>query len=110
MANNIGHQLRKVRTELGYSQEYMALKLKMAQSNYSLIESNQDALTLGKLNKIAEVLNKNPLDLIQINGNAIADNEDARFSNAIFVQNTDKELLAKLSLALERFIQVMDKK
>lgn len=50
------NNLIKIRTEKGYSQEYMAEKLGMAQNNYSKIERGATKLTLKRLQDISNIL------------------------------------------------------
>jgi transcriptional regulator with XRE-family HTH domain len=48
--------IKTVRSARGYSQEYMAKKLAMAQNNYGKIERGITKLTLDKVERIAEIL------------------------------------------------------
>ncbi len=59
-----GEKIRMIRELRGFSQEYVALELGIAQNTYSKIETNQTKLTAEMLQKIAEVLNVSPLDII----------------------------------------------
>ena len=105
----ISHQLRRIRTDLGYSQEYVASKLNISQSTYSEIENDHVAVSLNKLNKIAEILNKSPLELIQINGKPLSlpgDDRDAKNMNTEF-QNA---LINQLSETLLKFINLLENK
>ena len=107
----IGHQLRKIRTDLGYSQEYLAKKLKIAQSTYSEIENNEEGVTLGKLNKIAEVLEKNPLELIQLNGQPIINMHDNSQNGMVINNNSiNTELLQNLSNAVTKLTELLKDK
>ena len=55
--NLVDEKIRKIREIKGYSQEYMALQLKMSQNNYSRIElDQQNKLSLDRLQEIANVL------------------------------------------------------
>jgi len=48
--------IRKRRVELNYSQEYMAMRLKISQKGYSKIELNIVKLTADRLVDICEIL------------------------------------------------------
>lgn len=54
--NDIHDNIRAIREKLGYSQEYMAAKLKKTQAGYSLIEKGQRKLLYNDLLLIAKVL------------------------------------------------------
>lgn len=52
----IGSKIKKLRELRNYSQEYMASKLEMSQSNFARIESNEIGISDERLLQIAEVL------------------------------------------------------
>ena len=61
----VGEKIRKIREIKGYSQDYMALQLKMSQNNYSRIELDQNnKLSLDRLQEIANVLGVDPMDIL----------------------------------------------
>lgn len=62
--NKILSKIRTKRHALNYSQEYMALLLKMKQSNYNKIENGKVELSIPKLYKIAKILDLNPQELL----------------------------------------------
>ncbi|TSJ38915.1 helix-turn-helix transcriptional regulator [Mucilaginibacter corticis] len=55
--------IRKRRGELGYSQEYMALKLHISQNSYSKLELGITKLTVQKFLEISELLQVLPSSL-----------------------------------------------
>jgi len=59
-----GEKIRTIRELRGLSQENVAARLGIAQNTYSKIETNQSRLNVEMLNKIAEVLEVAPLDII----------------------------------------------
>lgn len=63
----IGEKIRKIRNIRGYSQEYMGIRLKMSQNNYSRIELDQINLTLKTLAEIAEVLEISTQEILNFN-------------------------------------------
>lgn len=59
-----GTKIRMVRELRGYSQDYMAEKLGVAQNTYSKIETNQSKLSVETMKKIADVLEISPTDIM----------------------------------------------
>lgn len=56
--------IRKIRTQKGYSQEYMAYELNISQKTYSNIENNKSPLTIEMIEKIATLLDVSFIDLL----------------------------------------------
>lgn len=111
MKYSIGQNLRKVRNEFGYSQDYLSKKLSISQSVYSKLESNQDSITLKMLNKIGEIFDKNPLELIQINNEPVINsynNTQQQIENEISVKEIGPKIydsLVKISDTMDRIIK-----
>lgn len=63
----VGQKIRKLRELKNLTQEYMADRLEMSQSNYSKIETGETDISYGKLEKVAEVLELRPEDIITFN-------------------------------------------
>lgn len=63
-ANIIGKKIRTLRELKGYSQEYVAGKLDIAQNTYSKIETSQTKLNTDVLEKIADILEVSINDLL----------------------------------------------
>jgi transcriptional regulator with XRE-family HTH domain len=55
--DKIGTKIKRIRELRNFSQEYVAGKIGISQSNYARIESNEIALTPDRLTLIADVLN-----------------------------------------------------
>ncbi len=70
----IGTKIKKVRELRNYTQEYMADRLNISQSTYSRFEKDDSDLTLSQLNKIAEVLEVKPNDLISFDEKYVFNN------------------------------------
>ncbi len=51
-------KLKEARAEKGYSQENMAMELEISQAAYTNIERNESKLTVERLIKISEILEK----------------------------------------------------
>ncbi|MDR2222047.1 MAG: helix-turn-helix transcriptional regulator [Flavobacteriaceae bacterium] len=67
--DNCGVNAEKIKTrrkELGYSQEYVALKLGLSQKAYSDIESGKTKLKNDVLNQIARILEISPAKICPI--------------------------------------------
>lgn len=62
--NNLSKILRSVRVELGYSQSYVASRLKITQQAYSKIENEPVKCSLITLLEISEILMIDPAQLI----------------------------------------------
>lgn len=54
---NIGTKIKRVRELRNFSQEFVAEKIGVSQSNYARMESNEVAISPERLQKIAEALN-----------------------------------------------------
>jgi transcriptional regulator with XRE-family HTH domain len=81
----------------------------ISQSTYSELENNQESATLGMLNKIADILDKSPLDLLELNNQPIINMYNNETANGIVNNNIDTELLKNLSTALIKFIDYLEK-
>jgi len=62
---NLINNIRAIREELGYSQEYMAIKLGIGQNGYSKIELGYTRITVDRLFEIANILNTDVFVLLQ---------------------------------------------
>lgn len=61
---HFGENLRMMRNYRGYTQEAMAKDLSMSQGTYSKIEYSNDLPDIEMINKLAEILDFRPKDLI----------------------------------------------
>jgi len=59
-----GQKIRAIRELRNFSQEYMADKLSIKQNSYSKIENSQIKLSTEMLQKISEVLEVSPMDIM----------------------------------------------
>ncbi len=57
-------RIREIRRKKDFSQDYMAEVLGLSQSQYSRIENAECSIDIDKANKIAEILEVNPLDIV----------------------------------------------
>ncbi len=58
--------IKSIRKEKGYSQDYLAAKLGITQNAYSKIELGKTAVAISKLYKIADILEVDALQLLQV--------------------------------------------
>ena len=58
------YNIRTTREGLGYSQEYMAMKLGIGQNGYSKIELGYTRITVERLYEIARILNTDVFTLL----------------------------------------------
>lgn len=63
-AKDIHLRIRNTRTELGYSQEFVASKIGISQNAYSRIELGLAKLSIERMLKIADILQVNPLQFL----------------------------------------------
>lgn len=74
---DIGTKIRNAREYQGYTQQEMALNIPMNQSNYSKIERNLQEPSLFQLKRIAEILQLDLHELLEID-RAPAGQQNAR--------------------------------
>lgn len=89
--------LRENRLKKGYSQEYLADMLGISQSQFSKLEKGEVYFRINELSKIIELLEINPLELIDFN------EKEQVFINSSFSGNIntningfDEELVRKI--------------
>jgi transcriptional regulator with XRE-family HTH domain len=107
--NKIVSNVKRIREQKGYSQEYMAVMLGMTQPSYSRIESQEAGLSIEQLQKIADILETDISDFLDNSKISIQNqtNSDVEFVNTC-VENLhieNKETTKKLIQALEEEIQ-----
>lgn len=71
---SIGDNIRNIRENLGYSQEYMASQLGLSQQAYSRIEKRPEKTSLEKFLEISAILQVSLNSLINENDNFIQNN------------------------------------
>lgn len=116
-------QIRKIRREKDFSQVYMAEVLGLSQSQYSRIENGECSIDIDKANKIAEILDTNPLDIVDFynkqefincsqsgNYNTITNNNDFEEEKKSYLLQIeelkkDKEFLIKEHVSLKQMLE-----
>lgn len=91
----IGEKIRKLRNLRGYNEEYLAKKLGMSQNNYSKIELGKVKITLDRIEEIAQVLEIDPIKLIEFDDTLVFNNNNQSGGNSANVinQSLSKKLI-----------------
>jgi transcriptional regulator with XRE-family HTH domain len=67
----IAEKIRKLREMKGYKQETMAKKMGLTTNGYGKIERGESAITVDRLDQIAQVLEVSTLDILQFDDNFV---------------------------------------
>lgn len=62
--NNLAKSLRQLRELKNYSQEYMAVQLRICTRAYSKIETGETQLTVKRLNEVSKILGISPTEIM----------------------------------------------
>ena len=65
--------IRKIRAQKNYTQDYLAAKLSISQNAYSKIELGYSKLTLNRLFEIASILEVDAVQLINLDHDVLAE-------------------------------------
>jgi len=104
--NNIGFNIKRIRDQKGYSQEFMASRLNITQASYARMESQEIKLTVDRLQQIADILETDISALLDSSKLTIQNqtNHEGAYGNGyvqiLHVEN--KEALNKLIQTLEK--------
>lgn len=110
--NSVGFNIRKVRELKGFSQDYMAEKLKINQASYARIENEHTQITVNRLFELADILNTDILDFFDVNRFCIQtqNNHNSSYGNG-YIQNLvveNKEIIEKLINSYEERLKEKD--
>jgi len=103
--SNIGFNIKRIREQKGYSQEFMASQLDISQATYARLESEETKLPIDRLQKIATILETDILAFLDSSKLSIYNqtNAEGAYGNGyienLYVEN--KETLKKLIQTLE---------
>ena len=64
MKTNMNKTIRLIRESNGYSQDFVATRLKLTQQSYSRLEKNPENMTLKRLRDLAKILDVSLLTLL----------------------------------------------
>lgn len=101
MKKELGLKIRQIRELKGYSQEYIANKLKISQRSYSKIETNQTKIDWERITKIAEILEVSPMDMVAFDDNLIFHNctQSAKFES--FINQFPEKIIEQYELRIK---------
>lgn len=100
----IGENIRFIREQLGYSQEYVANQLGITQQSYSSIEKKPENATLKRLKEIASILQVSFVTLVGEDDVYIQQNFHQQGGNAatqMNISNGEKEIYEKFIAELK---------
>ena len=107
--NNIGLNIRKSREKRGFSQEYVAEKLGINQSTYGKLERDISNITLDRLFKIANVLEEDVANLLDIGKKNIFNSQTNQGNGYVETINNDyKAMVEELRLVYEKMLTIKD--
>lgn len=101
-------KLKEARKEKGLSHENMAMELGISQGAYTNIENSESKLTVERLLKISQILEKPIYYFFDVNPNNIYNQQNSDNSIGYIVENLyqdNKEIYSKLSEAYETNIK-----
>lgn len=108
------HKIREVRLNKGYSQEFMAEVMEISQSQYSRLENGETTFDVEKLGKVIEILQVNPMDIIDFEESKTTIVNSPNANNNHWVVNSkinenQEELINQLKEVFQIFIQLIKK-
>jgi transcriptional regulator with XRE-family HTH domain len=109
----VGTKLKLKRNQLGYSQQYMAYKLNMAETTYRKIENDKTELSSERKGRIAELLGIPIEDLNQSGYIIINDDnkcESGSYVGSHVVINNNHKSAVELELENERLKKLIELK
>jgi transcriptional regulator with XRE-family HTH domain len=107
--NTIGNNIRKMREKKGFSQEALAYELNINQSTYGKLERNAANLSIGRLLKIAEVLDEDIADILEIGQKNVFNNQTNQGNGYVQTINNDyRALIDELKQVYEKVIAGKD--
>jgi transcriptional regulator with XRE-family HTH domain len=89
---SIGQKIRKIREIKGIKQDYMAEQLDISQQSYSNIESDKTDIAFSKIEKIAEIFQMRPEDIVCFDERFVLNNYGEIKGNQIGLNNFPFEL------------------
>ena len=90
----VGNRIKSLRIEKGYSTDFVADKLGISEQTYRKYESDKNSPDLNALEKIAQTLGKNFLDLLP--ENILFNNNEQKGGIALAYQSTIHQQSEKL--------------
>ena len=107
--NKLGLNIRKYREKRGFSQEYVAQELGINQSTYGKIERDASSVTVDRLHKIAEVLEVDITNLLDVGKKNVFNNQTNQGNGYVETINNDyKTMVEELKFAYEKMLIIKD--
>ena len=111
--NNIVANIKRIREQKGYPQEYMAVELGITQASYARIENQQSNLSVDRMLQIADILKTDISAFLDASKISIQNqtNHEGAYGNG-YVENLhieNKETIKKLIQTLENENQHLKK-
>ena len=107
--NNLGLNIRKIREQRGFSQEYVATQLGINQSTYGKMERDASGMPIDRLYKISEVLDTDLTKLLDIcNKNIINHHSNMGNGYVETINNDFKSMIAEIKDVYEKVIASKD--
>lgn len=107
--SKVYQNIRKIRTMLGYSQQFVAQELEMSQKHYSQIENGQVDISLSTFYLIAEALNVTPITLLGFSDEKVFNNINHITNNEQVSQTQYNAVpLKEIQILYERMLEVKD--
>lgn len=97
------NMIREARQQKGYSQEYIAYLLNISQSQYSKLENGVYALGIDMLSRLLDVLEINPLEIIDFSEKQKSIIREKQKNNA-FKQRMEQLNLIPLTIEESRVV------
>ena len=100
--NKVGDKIRRLRENMGYSQEVLATELGLTQPSYARLEKQDERINITRLIQIASILKTTVAELIDEKTQKVINQQGSDNSQAYNVDtintiiNSDKEHIATL--------------
>lgn len=105
----IGTQLRALRLQRGFCQEYLAHELNMTQGNYCKLESDHHFPSAAALEKLISVYGIPAQELISESKKQIQDSDPEHSVKTVIVSQDAQKLVDELLTAKEKIIDLQAK-
>ncbi len=93
-----GKNIRKIRREKDFTQEYMAFEMGISQKAYSDLENSKVKINLDTLNKISTILSIKPSDICTIAGQCGGGIYETKYNELLdFMKKNNIEIPSNLS-------------
>jgi transcriptional regulator with XRE-family HTH domain len=99
--------LRKLRNQINYSQEFMAELLEMEHSSYNRLENGKQKLKMEDIPKIAKALNKTHEEILsELTGWSLnnSNHDNAQNNQNLVINMQDKDILLSLLAEKDKLI------